>query len=297
MSEAWYNLGICLRDEGDLAQAAEQFRTAIEQQPTFLRAYETLGQLLYRLGDFARAAEVYGAWLAREPDNPVARHMAAATSGTNTPPRADDRYVASLFDRYASAFDDKLLHLGYRAPELVASALAQHHDPSARSASILDAGCGTGLCGPLLRPLCRRLVGVDLSGKMIEKAKARGGYDELNVGELCEYMRSRPEQFDAIASADTLIYFGGLEEVCQSARRALRAEGVFVFTVEALLDESADPHRLQMHGRYTHRDSYVQAVLEENGFSMMQLQRETLRMERLQEVTGYLVMARRSTAS
>jgi predicted TPR repeat methyltransferase len=293
MSEAWYNLGICLRDEGDFAQAAEHFRTAITHHPTFLRAYETLGRLLYRLGDFAKAAEIYGAWLVLDPDNPVARHMAAATSGTNAPPRAEDRYIANLFDRYAAAFDDNLMRLGYRAPELVAATLAQHLGPTAGSANILDAGCGTGLCAPLLRPLCSRLVGVDLSGKMIEQAQARGGYDELAVGELCAFMRSRPDQFDAIVSADTLVYFGGLEEACQAAHHALRVDGVFVFTVEALLDADVAPHRLMVHGRYAHRDSYVHAVLEEHGFSVLQLRRETLRMERLQEVIGHLVMARR----
>jgi predicted TPR repeat methyltransferase len=296
LPEAWYNLGICLRDEGDFAQAADHFRTAIARQPAFLRAYETLGRLLYRLGDFAQAAEAYGGWLARDPENPVARHMAAATSGTQAPPRADDRYIASLFDKHAAAFDDNLRRLGYRAPELVAATLALQGEQLAGSANILDAGCGTGLCGPLLRPLCSHLVGVDLSGKMIEQARQRGGYDELAVGELCAFMRSRSAQFDAIVSADTLVYFGGLEEVCQAARHALRANGVFVFTVEALLDAGVAPHQLQVHGRYAHRESYVRAVLEENGFSILQLRRETLRMERLQEVIGHLVMARRFTA-
>ena len=293
MSEAWYNLGICLRDEGEFVRAAEHFRTAIAHHPSFLRVYETLGRLLYRLGDFPGAAKVYAEWLAHDPGNPVARHMTAATSGTNIPPRADDRYIASLFDGYAADFDDCLKSLGYRAPELLAATLAQHVGQLAASAHILDAGCGTGLCGPLLRPLCNRLVGVDLSARMIDLARQRGDYDELTVGELCEFMRSRPAQFDAIAAADTFEYFGSLEEVCQAARQALRADGLFVFTVEALLDAGVDPHRLMVHGRYTHRDSYVQAVLEENGFSMVLLRRETLRTERLQEVAGYLVMARR----
>ena len=70
---------------------------------------------------------------------------------------------------------------------------------------------------------------------MIEQARRRGGYDELVVAELCAFMRERPEAFDAIVSADTLVYFGALEEVCQAAHHALRPGGLFVFTVEALL--------------------------------------------------------------
>jgi predicted TPR repeat methyltransferase len=291
MAEAWYNLGLCLRDEGAFEEAAQHFRTAIERQPGFLRGYETLGRLLYRLGDFQQAAHVYGRWLELEPEHPVARHMAAATSGRNAPARANDEYVADLFDRFAPAFDRNLQRLGYRAPELVSAALGEFLS-AAGSLEILDAGCGTGLCGPLLRPFCRRLVGVDLSQKMIDYARERGGYEELVVAELCAFMRSRPAQFDAVVSADTLVYFGALEEACATAKQTLRPEGWFVFTVEATLTEGEEPHKLQVHGRYTHRESYVSKALIEAGFAIQQIRRETLRMERMQEVAGYLVIAR-----
>jgi predicted TPR repeat methyltransferase len=295
LAVAWFNLGICTRDEGAFDEAASHFRTAIARQRRFLAAYEQLGRMLYRRGEFSQAAEVYSAWLAEDPDNVVARHMAAALSGTRVPPRADDRYVARLFDHYAGSFDEHLKHLGYRAPELVAANLAPHLDPDG-TAVILDAGCGTGLCGPLLRPFCNRLVGVDLSPRMIEQARHRGGYDELVVSELCAYMRTQPQAFDAIVCADTLVYFGALEEVCDAARHTLRPGGVFVFTVEALLSGDA-PHQLQVHARYAHRDSYLRAVLEQHGFTALNLRPETLRMDRLKDVIGYLVVARQPAAS
>lgn len=296
MVEAWYNLGVCLRDAGDFDAAVRHFRTALDHQPSFLRVYETLGRLLYRLGRFAEAGDIYQRWLQFEPEHPVARHMAAATSGSNVPARADDRYVADLFDRFAPAFDGNLKNLGYRAPELVAAALAQFIEARVKL-DILDAGCGTGLCGPLLRPFCRKLVGVDLSGKMIDLARERGGYDELVVGELGAFMQSRPDEFDAVASADTLVYFGALQPACAAAHRCLRAGGLLTFTVEALLEDSHEPYKLEVHGRYSHRESYVRHVLQESGFSILELRRECLRMERLQEVIGFLVLAQRTTRS
>ena len=39
---------------------------------------------------------------------------------------------------------------------------------------VLDAGCGTGLCGPGLRGRAGRLVGVDLSPEMLKRAAGRG---------------------------------------------------------------------------------------------------------------------------
>lgn len=296
MAEVWFNLGICLRDEGEFDTAAQHFRTAIEHQPDFMRAYEYLGMLLYRVGDFPQAAEVYKAWTARDPTNPVARHMAAATSGIGIPERADDAYVTRIFDKFAAVFDGNLKNLGYRAPELVTSTLAGHVDRADASLDILDAGCGTGLCGPLLRPMCRRLTGVDLSAKMIDRARDRGGYEELVVGELVEFMRSRPAQFDAVVSADTLVYFGALEAACDAARHALRPGGLLIFTVEALPEDSTDPYTLHVHGRYGHSEPYVRRVLADAGFEVLDLRREVLRMERLQEVIGLLVLARVSGA-
>lgn len=291
MAEVWYNLAICMRDEGEFDQAAQHFRKAIEQQPGFMRAYEYLGMLLYRVGDYAQAAEVYRAWLARDPANPVARHMAAATSGKDIPERANDQYVAKIFDRFAASFDRNLKNLGYRAPELVATALTARV-PEQSKLDILDAGCGTGLCGPLLRPMGRRLTGVDLSPKMLDHARERGGYDELCEGELCAFMRSREAQFDAVVSADTLVYFGALEEACAAARHTLKAGGLLVFTVEASPSDTPEPYKLQVHGRYTHRERYVRDALEQAGFDVLSVTREALRMEKLQEVVGHLVVAR-----
>ena len=95
---------------------------------------------------------------------------------------------------------------------------------------MLDAGVGTGWCGPQLRPYARRLVGVDLSPDMLRKASERqaGGrkiYDELAEAELTAFMRARPAAFDLIVSADTLVYFGALDEVLQAAAGSLRAGG------------------------------------------------------------------------
>lgn len=300
MAEAWFNLGLCLRDAGEFETAVNHLRMAISHQPDFMRAYDSLGQLLYRVGDFEQAAGVYREWLARDPGNPMARHMAAATSGIQVPERADDKYVAGLYDRYAAVFDLNLQELGYRAPELVAATLAgylashpaDHPADRTQPADILDAGCGTGLCGPLLRPLAGRLAGVDLSEKMLGRARLRGGYDELVVGELCSFMRSRPRQFDVVVAADTFEYFGNLQDVNEAARHALREGGLFLFTVEALPEGTDEPYKLLMHGRYAHNSGYVQRSLEEAGFEVLELRTEVLRVERLQDVKGLLAVAR-----
>ena len=60
-----------------------------------------------------------------------------------------------------------------------------------KSLDVLDAGCGTGLCGPLVAPYARRLSGVDLSAGMLARAKEKNVYDALVQGELTEYLRGQ----------------------------------------------------------------------------------------------------------
>ena len=147
--------------------------------------------------------------------------MIAACSGRDVPARASDAFIEQTFDSFAGSFDAKLAKLLYRAPALVAAMLADSDVEASKSLDVLDAGCGTGLCGPLIAPYARRLVGVDLSARMLAQAQARNVYDELVKCELTAYLRDSPGAFDVIVSADTLVYFGPLQDVvAASAGRA-----------------------------------------------------------------------------
>lgn len=296
LAMAWFNLGVCLGRCKQPLEAASALHRALKIEPGHLRAYESLGLVLHRLGNYAEAAEVFQEWLDHDPANPFARHMLAATSGAGAPSKAADEYVRQLFDDFAANFDENLASLQYRAPQLIAERLGREAAGNA-PVDILDAGCGTGLCGPLVRSLARTLVGVDLSTAMIEKARARGGYDELVVAELCAFMSSRSGAFDVVVSADTLVYFGALEEALRAARSCLRSGGALIFTVERrdpAQDPGSDekPYRLETHGRYSHSEAYVGAALEAAGFGGISVERGILRRERGSEVMGLIVLAR-----
>jgi predicted TPR repeat methyltransferase len=297
VAEGWYNLAICERDDGDLDGSIAHLRAAVAREPEYFRAYEALAMLLYQLGRVAEAARVYSDWAARDPSNAKARHLAAAMAGANqdhtrphVPTRAADEYVRQLFDEAAAGFDANLERLAYRAPQAIVTALIERaqHMPLA---SVLDAGCGTGLCGPLIRAHCRRLIGVDLSPNMLAHARDRHCYDELIAAELTAFLRSRPEAFDAVISADTLVYFGALEEVFAAAYLSLHAGSYFLFTLEALAID--DDYHLEVHGRYAHSEAYVRRALATARFDIDALTRDSLRQERDRDVPGYVVIARK----
>lgn len=289
---AWFNVGICLGRCKRAHEAASALHKVLKLEPGYLPAYDFLSRLLHRLGSYAEAAELYREWLTHDPDNPIALHMLAATGGAEIPTKASTAYIERLFDNFASGFDANLESLNYRAPQWVAERLGRLVAADA-ALQILDAGCGTGLCGPLLKPLAARLVGVDLSAKMLEKAEARRTYDELVVGELAQFMRGRPARFDAVVSADTLIYFGALEEPLSAARLCLRPGGILAFTLERLDPASSGAaFRLETHGRYSHSETYLRGALEQAGFVGVELETRVLRTERGREVAGHVVTAR-----
>ena len=287
-ADAHHNLGVLLNGLGRRREAALCFSKVITLQPKHPEARRLLALAHYTLGEVDEAVAVFEDWLREEPDEPIARHMLAACSGRDVPARASDAFVEKTFDSFAASFDAKLASLAYRAPALVAEMLARAGIEASRSLDVLDAGCGTGLCGPLVAPYARRLVGVDLSEAMLARARARDVYDELVRGELTAYLRDAPASFDVIVSADTLVYFGPLDEVAAAAAAALRPGGVLVFTVEELSGDAG--YELSPNGRYRHTPGHVERALAAAGFRSEIVPAE-LRLEAGEPVAGLVVRA------
>jgi predicted TPR repeat methyltransferase len=290
LAVGWYNLGIVLRQMRRIEECVAAFCNALDLEPSDGAVYERFGMILYALGRFEQAADVYRRWLKVDPANPLARHMFAAMTGEQVPERAGDDYVARLFDEFSDSFDAQLRNLEYRAPELLSAAVLGEL-PAGQTQAVLDAGCGTGLCGPLLRSAARHLVGVDLSAGMIARARERQLYDELHVAELTAFIAAHPRAFDVIISADTLVYFGALEAFAAAAAAGLRERGLLGFTVERR-DEGDAPYMLEPHGRYSHRPQYVESVLRAAGFNLVEERHAVLRKESGKDVAGLLVVAR-----
>jgi len=293
--DAYTNLGILLNGLKRTEEAAACFSKVITLRPRHKEARRLLALAHCTLGEIGKAASIFEDWLEEEPEDPIALHMLAACTGRDVPVRASNEFVQRTFDSFASSFESKLERLSYRAPALVAAMVADSAREG-KSLDILDAGCGTGLCGPLIAPYARRLIGVDLSEGMLAHAKDKNVYDKLVTAEVTEYLRDNREAFDLIVSADTLVYFGDLEAVLVAAAEALRPNGFLVFTLEHAV--SCDPdvdYRLEFHGRYSHGLAYVERVLSVVGLQQ-KIAHAELRMEAGVPVAGLVVRATKPVA-
>lgn len=292
------NRSLMLYKLGRYQEGADAAFAALPLAGQDIMLHYHLGEMLYGMlrenqGDLARA---YAArWVKAYPDNPVAKHMAAAAQGSATPSRAEDAYVRETFDRFAPDFESVLGRLGYQAPGRTLEALKPFL-PARNDLVILDAGCGTGLCAPLLKPLAARLDGVDLSPGMLEKARARQIYDELAEAELGAFLSARPGRYDLNVAADVFCYFGELGDVFARTAQSLKPDGLFSFTVELLPegDDAAPGYRLEPTGRYKHSRGYVARALNDAGFALLAQSDFAGRHELGRPVDSLLVVARRA---
>ncbi len=254
--------------------------------------WELLARCQAESGRHEAAVETCRRWKKLRPDCPAAKHMLAALSGEAAPDRADATYVASTFDRFADKFEAVLKQLNYQGPALFQQLLTDTLGEPAGQLAVLDAGCGTGLLGPVLRPWASQLEGVDLSPKMLERARWTGSYDDLRCGDLVEDLKRHPATWDVILAADTLNYFGALDGVLRAAFAALRPDGWLVFSVEEG-DLTGDSWSLQPHGRYAHAPAYLIEQLGELGVPSGDMRRAVLRKENDRPVYGLLIAVRK----
>lgn len=217
-------------------------------------------------------------------------HLLAARLGWRTT-KAPAGYVRALFDGYAERFDQHLMvDLAYAAPNQVRSIVGQCLD---RGVSVaIDLGCGTGICGPLFRPMTEHLIGVDLSPAMLEIARKRKVYDMLIEADIVQYLRERPSEFNLCFAADVLVYLGDLHPLFTVVATALQPNGYLAFTVESTTESD---WVLQRTGRYAHNRAYLQTLTRQCGFQIEAFEYATLRTQCDEPVIGDVWLLRRLT--
>jgi predicted TPR repeat methyltransferase len=182
--------------------------------------------------------------------------------------RSDAGYVRHLFDQFAADYDQRMRgQLGYAAPSILRDLAGLLLDPRAKNLHVLDLGCGTGLAGIAFKPIAGRLAGVDLSPRMIEKARSLGIYDVLLEGDIEAPPAAIGGAFDIVLAADVLVYLGDLQRVFAVARERLKADGLWLFTTErSAADFERGPKR-----RYRHSETYLRSLADAHGFDVASL--------------------------
>jgi predicted TPR repeat methyltransferase len=282
-----------LQLKGDPVAAADLLLQAVELAPDFASAWFTLGELREQLGEREAAIAAFRRAGAADPDDRHGASLRLMRLGAAAVAAMPQAYVQTLFDQYAPRFEAALVDdLGYRGPALlfraVLSVRAGARKPAFFSRAI-DLGCGTGLAATAFAREVDRFIGIDLSPRMIERARATGLYAELDVADMVEGLRGKPDaSADLILAADAMVYVADLAPVLSEATRVLAVGGLLAFTVET---HDGDGVRIGHGLRYAHGEAYVRARVEAAGLELAQCEDLSARNEDHVPVPGLVVVA------
>ncbi len=292
-ADALLHRATALAQLGRPHEALAAFRRLLAIDPRHAAAWSGSGTLLREMDRSEEATHAFREALRHGADADLhGFYLASVEPGRAAPAAPPPAYVAALFDGYADDFDAHLVgQLRYQAHHQLVDRLVARAGGRYRSA--LDLGCGTGLCGPLVRPMVERLSGVDVSARMLEKARALGVYDRLEQADIVDFLAEADEPYDLVLAADVFIYVGDLAPVFARLQRAM-ARGVFCFSVEALEDDDDGAgFRLQSSLRYAHSMGCLLNLAHAHGFEVVAIERAPVREDQREVVEGLYVVLRR----
>jgi len=286
-------LGQLLLRQRKAAAAEQVFRQALLLAPESVYALHGLADALIQQKKREEALPYVEQALIARPGNKVMQYFRAILSGEQVD-TAPKEYINELFDAYADNFDHHLQHrLAYKTPTVVASAIrALPIMVGRRDLSMLDLGCGTGLGAEALRDITRQRIGIDLSQKMLDKARSKQLYEELHALDICEFMTGYEHTFDIVTAMDVLVYIGNLSPFFKAARNVLAQNSILAFTIEK--EDGADSFRLNVTGRYTHSIPYILSMAKEEGYELLTQEEVILRTESDQPVRGCIFILKKA---
>jgi predicted TPR repeat methyltransferase len=232
-------------------------------------------------------------WLEIFPDNPITLHMGNAMINAVSISQIDSRFVREIFDVFAEDFESVLHGLDYSVPSIMSDYLdSLSNNAKLKKMRILDAGCGTGLCGQYLKKYAKffGLDGVDISEKMLQIAHAKKIYNHLYNHEVSDFLYNNKNRYDLINAADVYTYFGDLNRLFYLLQRSLKKGGRIIFSITENNINDND-YFLYISGRFVHKREYVEAILQKNGFFVEKINRFHLRNEGENKVYGWVIMA------
>ena len=288
-----YEFARDLQLKGDLVAAADLLLQATELAPNFASAWFTLGELRQRLGEHEVAIAAFRQACAADPYDRHGASLRLMRLGAAQVAAMPKAYVQVLFDQYAPRFEAALVgDLGYRGPALLFKAVLSVRAAAKKPAFFkraIDLGCGTGLAAAAFAKEVDHFTGIDLSPRMIEKARATGLYAALEVDDMLQGLRGKPDaSADLILAADAMVYVADLASILFEAWRVLMPGGLVAFTTETHDGEGV---RLGEGLRYAHSEACVRASVEAAGLKLAHLDNLSARNEDNVPAPGLVVVA------
>lgn len=285
-----FNMGVINMQLGMVDEAIPFYLQCLQVSPDNIEAHTNLGAAYLQMKDKESAAKHLREVVRLRPNDEAVKHTLAIISGEQPMSAAPSSYIQTLFDSYADHYDNHVQgSLQYQVPKQLHELLQLSGIPENNTLTILDLGCGTGLCGAELASYARTMTGVDLSANMLEIAASRGCYTTLVKSDLIEFLTQDKESYDLIIAGDTVVYFADLSELLAKVNARLNVNGIFAFNIEKSMNGDVMP----TSGRFAHHTDYIAKLASKLHLNIMQSKEVILRQQAAKPVAGMLYLLRK----
>lgn len=263
--EYLYNAGVAEMALGHLPKATTHFEKVLQQNPHHFATLQNRAAIAMRLQKKDEAIDFLHRAIKVRPEDKVCPYMLNALVGDNLQPADCPDYVSHLFDHYALYYDSHMKGaLKYELPFQLGRIL--HELNILQVDNTLDLGCGSGLSGVVLREASKHLTGVDLSHKMLERAREKMIYDELIEQDVIHFLSGTHTQYDLVVALDVLPYIGNLSEFIQALSQRLKTQGHAFFSCEISSDK---PWGLNTSARFCHHPEYIRQLIKDMNLNLV----------------------------
>ncbi|MCK4869574.1 MAG: tetratricopeptide repeat protein [Gammaproteobacteria bacterium] len=290
--DAFYNIGVIYNYQDRFNDAIQYFKEALKLDPNHIATHINMAAIYLNVADFKKAEQHYIHIQKLQPDNTEINYILDAIHQNEAPKTAPQTYIKHLFDQYAPYYDEHLTKtLNYNVPQILRASIEPFLPAeTSDSYTVLDLGCGTGLAGATMRKQATKLIGIDLSAKMIAIAKQKNIYDELHVADINDAL-AKYTDVDLIIAADTFVYLGDLDTLLTNIKQTLTPSGIFAFSVEKTYTY---PYHLQQTARFAHSKKYIEKLADKLNLTILTCDNIKLRKEQSTIIEGYVFVINQS---
>lgn len=286
---AVYNLGVLMEEQGDFSEAAGLYFNALSLGMTDailpFRIHATLLELaVQNTAGKKQAIQFAKGWVKNFPQDVVARHTLSILSGRKS--EVAESYAAQFYDVFAASYDEKMGQLESVALRETIKVL-----PQKMYKKVLDLACGTGSFAKYFNQNFKSISGVDISQKMLDKAREVGMYQTLVKESAVSFLSHIKQVFDLIVAVELVCYLTDVTDLFAQVQGHLTKDGLFVFTVEQAPEKT--DKMLSLTGRYVYGKSYIEGQLKAVRLQALTIKEIDLRRQKDGYAKGFVILAKR----
>ena len=186
----------------------------------------------------------------------------------------DKKLVSACYDDWAKNYDSDSIDnaaIGIDRP-IILALLANKLNKNSVG---LDLGCGTGLLLKNIAPEIKEITGVDLSEKMIEKARENlKNFENVNLernDNIAELKNKKTSSFDFVISSLAVCHIDELKVLFAEIHRVLAPGGVFIFDdIISKLNKPFSPKHFDYLGKFAQKGQIWQRRTKEDYIELLQ---------------------------